>query len=218
VKDLFKQLRFYYTPAITAIVIGLLLIAILPKVDGHMAVNSTHTKFQDVFFYYMTYLGDGIFVALAIVALLLFNVKKDLIFLLLVSALTMLLVGTLVFLGKQVIFHDAMRPFKFLSEVTKISFYRVPGVGLHTNNSFPSGHTSAAFAFFALLAYTYRKHRIVQVIGVIIAGLVGYSRIYLSQHFLEDVVTGAIVGLISFTVAYWFISRFRKPQPLGNNL
>ena len=211
-KDLYKQLRFYYTPAIGAILIGLILLIILPKVDGHMAVNNTHTEFQDVFFYYVTYLGDGLFVFAFIVLLLLVHLKKDVVFFLLLAISTMLLVSVLVFLGKQIIFYDAFRPFKFLSEITHTSFYRVPGVHLHTNNSFPSGHTTAAFALFALVAYSFRKSHLIQVLSVLIAILVGYSRIYLSQHFLEDVVMGAIIGLASFTLSYWLISNVRPSK------
>ena len=35
--------------------------------------------------------------------------------------------------------------------------------------------------------------------------LVGYSRVFLGQHFLQDVVAGAILGMISALVVYFVI-------------
>jgi membrane-associated phospholipid phosphatase len=44
----------------------------------------------------------------------------------------------------------------------------------------------------------------------IIAFLVGYSRVYLAQHFLTDVLAGMIVGIISTWLSLWIYDRFRK--------
>jgi len=40
--------------------------------------------------------------------------------------------------------------------------------------------------------------------------LIGYSRMYLSQHFLEDVVAGAILGILSFSIAFFVKGTFQK--------
>lgn len=59
--------------------------------------------------------------------------------------------------------------------------------------SFPSGHSSAAFAGAAVLAAFDKKRRLgYYAIAVIIA----YSRIYLGCHFFLDVVGGSLLGYL----------------------
>lgn len=63
--------------------------------------------------------------------------------------------------------------------------------------SFPSGHTTAAFALYGLLSLMLDPR--VRQWGLLLAILaitVGFSRIYLVQHFLRDVLGGAVLGLI----------------------
>jgi len=75
----------------------------------------------------------------------------------------------------------------------------------HTgHNSFPSGHTMAAFALFSLLALSTKK-KYLQVIYILIPTLVAISRIYLVQHFLEDVLFGAVIGLFLGVIVYSFV-------------
>jgi membrane-associated phospholipid phosphatase len=66
----------------------------------------------------------------------------------------------------------------------------------HGFNSFPSGHTATAFCFYLLFCLLiFKKYWV--YIGCIIAMLVGYSRIYLAQHFPLDVAAGILVAVVS---------------------
>ena len=40
--------------------------------------------------------------------------------------------------------------------------------------------------------------------------LVGYSRIYLSQHFFEDVYAGSIIGVVITIIVYFSINKINK--------
>lgn len=60
--------------------------------------------------------------------------------------------------------------------------------------SFPSGHTTSAFAMATSLTLTYRKWY-VAVPSYIYAGFVGYSRMRLGVHFPTDVLGGMIIGI-----------------------
>ena len=40
--------------------------------------------------------------------------------------------------------------------------------------------------------------------------IVAYSRMYLSQHFLIDVTVGSFIGSIAAVLAFWWISHYRK--------
>lgn len=155
-----------------------------------------YSPLADFFFKYWTYVGDGVFVGVAgiIIAVVLFPRYKwtPLWF----GALTLMLSGAAAQLLKRLVFEDAMRPSVYLSEHT---LYFVEGVQIHASHSFPSGHTTAAFAFFGFASlFLGRKSIWLQVLFAISAGLVGYSRLYLSQHFLEDVFAGMILGSLVF--------------------
>ncbi len=60
--------------------------------------------------------------------------------------------------------------------------------------SFPSGHTMAAFSLFFSLSIILKKPWI-QIICLCLAILSGLSRIYLLNHFFEDVWAGSLIGM-----------------------
>ena len=59
--------------------------------------------------------------------------------------------------------------------------------------SFPSGHTSAAFALATSASLNYPKWYVI-VPSFAWAGLTGYSRMYLGVHYPTDVLAGAALG------------------------
>jgi undecaprenyl-diphosphatase len=67
--------------------------------------------------------------------------------------------------------------------------------------SFPSGHTSFAFATATNLSIEYPRWYVV-VPSYLYAGAIGYSRIHLGEHYPSDVLAGAIVGAASAYVSY----------------
>ena len=102
----------------------------------------------------------------------------------------------------------APRPSVILSELG-IDFPMVEGVDLHSTLSFPSGHTSAAFAFcFAVALFCTKWWQ--KMLCLLVAIFCGYSRIYLSQHFLEDVLAGSVVGVVSILLLYPLVARLKK--------
>ena len=111
--------------------------------------------------------------------------------------------------GKHLLFPDELRPAADPKELPAI--HTVPGVELHTSQSFPSGHTSAAFSIF-LLACHLISHKSVVPMGFLLALGVGYSRIYLAQHFPVDVAAGMVVGSITIVISLYLESIFPKKQ------
>ena len=71
--------------------------------------------------------------------------------------------------------------------------------------SFPSGHTSAAFQGASFIHYRYGLKK--AIIPYIAATFVGYSRVYSEQHYLHDVVAGAIIGAYS---NYYFVTKYKN--------
>ena len=61
--------------------------------------------------------------------------------------------------------------------------------------SFPSGHTTQAFAVASVIAAHYDEPW-VKVSAYGVASLVGFARMYHGQHFLSDVLGGAVIGTV----------------------
>jgi len=68
--------------------------------------------------------------------------------------------------------------------------------------SFPSGHTSAAFLMAALVAIQFPM---INGFLFAVAGLIGFSRVYLRVHFPTDVLAGAIIGILSAHAGIWIV-------------
>jgi membrane-associated phospholipid phosphatase len=81
------------------------------------------------------------------------------------------------------------------------------------NASFPSGHTSAAFATAGSLMAS--GGPAVGVPALALAALTGYSRIQQRAHFTGDVLFGAILG---YTMGTGFYEHHRAEKPAGWNL
>jgi membrane-associated phospholipid phosphatase len=60
--------------------------------------------------------------------------------------------------------------------------------------SFPSGHTSTAFALAALISSVYKDHVWVGIVSYTLATGVAWSRIYDNKHWPSDVFFGAALG------------------------
>lgn len=78
-----------------------------------------------------------------------------------------------------------------------------------TDKSFPSGHTTIAFATATTLSLEYKKWYVVVPAYVWAAG-VGYSRLYLGEHYPTDVLAGAAIGAGSALLSHWLTKKIFK--------
>jgi undecaprenyl-diphosphatase len=70
--------------------------------------------------------------------------------------------------------------------------------------SFPSGHTACGFSFVIILFLAKNKWWIP---SLILACLIGFSRMYLYVHFPTDVLCGALCGIVFGAISYYFSSK-----------
>lgn len=104
-----------------------------------------------------------------------------------------LLASTAITLGMKYSF-NRKRPFVTYPDlITKRSDAGSP--------SFPSGHTSSAFATATSLSLAYPKWYVIAP-SFLWAGAVGYSRMELGVHYPSDVLVGALIGIGSSLLMY----------------
>lgn len=182
---------------------GITLVLITDKADLHLSMNSLVGGNADQFFKYYTHVGDGLTVAILIVLASL--ISKEKIATALLGLISFALSGLLTQLLKRLVFASERRPSAYFGEE---HLNLIEGVKLHGSHSYPSGHSTASFALFIFLAYVFRKSRYIQTACALGAIMAAYSRVHLSQHFTEDVVTGSIIGVSVFFLVYWIFGKF----------
>jgi len=96
------------------------------------------------------------------------------------------------------------RPLYFLEMASKLS----KGPGEILDPSFPSGHAIYAFMMATLLAHWFPKF---QIIFFLLAGFIGWTRIYLGLHYPTDVIVGGLLGYgITRLFVHWIDLRLDK--------
>ena len=147
--------------------------------------------FFDVVMPYVTLIGEaGVFWILCALIMICFRATRKAGF---VCALSMLIDFILCnVLIKNIV--DRVRPDQLLWNAALIF--------LPSDASFPSGHTAISFAAAAAI---FTQNKKIGIFALIIAALVGFSRLYLCVHWLSDVIFGALLGSICAVTAHFMI-------------
>lgn len=169
------------------------MILFVDKLDFQRKINQIGNSGFDVVMRYLTHAGDGIFALLVFITLLFIRIKTAVIALICFG-----LTAGVVQLLKHTVFVKMKRPFYFLQ--SEANFRIIDDFTYHTSNSFPSGHAASIFAICTVIAYQYKSKLSVQLLLVIFAILVALTRVYLCQHFLQDIIAGSLIGTL---IAYY---------------
>jgi membrane-associated phospholipid phosphatase len=188
-----KSALFYFKSLLAILLLAAVMLLINGHANSFLILNSYHHQVADFLFYYITYLGDGWFAVVLSVVLFAFPKTRKLA---IVVFAAYAVSGLLAQLVKNLV--EASRPSVYFTLEQYQKF--VPGVDLAGAHSFPSGHTTTAFSLATVLA-SYAQNKKVQIVYLALAIAAGYSRIYLGQHFLTDVLAGALLGSLTAVVA-----------------
>ena len=75
----------------------------------------------------------------------------------------------------------------------------------YTYQSFPSGHSTTAFAFALSIAFLWPRSLWPMLV---VAALIAVSRVVTGQHYITDITAGAVLGILgAFAVRNLFASR-----------
>ncbi len=184
--------KFY---AIYCIIITLVIFLFLcyTKVELFLFINLHYNSVLDVFFYLITELGSTWTYLLVLLVSLFLSRRFT------YSLLFGLLISSVLAQGlKHFVFDDANRPLEYFKNTMVIHHLNISdALRFH---SFPSGHSVSAFTL-ATLIMAFSVKRKFDLVLLLAAFLVAYSRVYLGQHFVEDVVFGSFLGVFSGTLA-----------------
>ena len=195
--------RFFVGVLVTLSALFLALMPLLAADKGGivLGINPYRTNFADIFFAYFTEFGNGFWVFLMVFVFLFINYFDALII-----AVSGIVHGLVVWSCKLWFFSDSVRPAKFFEDDTGIKF--IEGFNHHMHHSFPSGHTATAFSL-AVILMLLTRNMVLSVTLFVMAVLVGFSRMYLIQHFFIDVYAGAIIGSVSSIIVWHYMEHLR---------
>jgi membrane-associated phospholipid phosphatase len=197
--QVFRKIKWFAVPYLLVLCGCLVIKLLFTREQIYFTVNGINNPYIDFLAPFVTDLGNG-WTAVAIAAIMtLFSYRK---------ALIVATVFAVTSLSAQVIKYifDAPRPkLYFREQLSRIHF--VKAVDILSYHSFPSGHTVTAFSLAVVFTY-WSKNKVWGPIFLLVAICVGYSRMYLSEHFFEDVVPGSVIGFV-LTVfwLYWFDNK-----------
>lgn len=191
-KQNYFQLWNHENPSLRAIIILLLLSIPVHFFDKQLfqLLNGIHWPLTDIFWLSFTTLGDGLLICMILGCFLLINPRIT------ALGLTVFLISSItVNLIKYAV--PSARPLELLQVV------HIAGPVLRWG-SFPSGHTAAGFSACLAIA-GYAQGNPVKGLVLLVASLIGFSRIFVGAHFPSDVLWGCICAVVVFHVVTFTI-------------
>jgi len=192
-------------------VIGAALVLLQDKLVLHLKINAQGHPFIDAMASWLTHIGDGLFLLFMAVIFLFIRLKTALILF-----LSFIVSAGIVQLLKHTLFADMKRPYFYFENDS--SFRVMEDFTYFTENSFPSGHATSCFVLFTIMAFHFQRNYLLQLVFVSAAVLIAFTRVYLSQHFMQDIIAGSIIGVIISQILWTYINPLfsQLDRPLFN--
>ncbi len=186
--------RYFLIAFLILILIGFILTLLNSKAALFLWINRYHNGFLDEFFKLNTLLGDGMTCVIVVLVLLFFKYRYALL-----TAIAFAYSSMVVQLLKY--FFNSPRPIKYFEDIIPIR--TITDYPVYEWRSFPSGHSATAFTIAVVLSYllaNWWRHWII----IPLATMTAFSRVYLAQHFMEDIMAGAIIAVVmTFQMIWW---------------
>lgn len=160
--------------------------------------NNLRFDFLTPFWKFVTLFGEGgiFWIVLCLILICIKKTRKVGILMAVALIINALLVNVCI---KNVV--ARVRPYDQFSDLTRL-------IVAQKDYSFPSGHTSASFACaIGMLIGLDKGNKKYAIAAIVLACMVGFSRLYIGVHFPSDVLGGAIIGTLSAFLAI-YVSKY----------
>ena len=171
------------------VVLCALIVAFIPlhscNIQLFSLLNGLHNSVTDVVWLWFTTMGDGMLIGIMLGCFLLINPRVT-------------CAGLVLMLMSSVLVHAIKFAYPVPRPVEIVETAHVVGPVLRWN-SFPSGHMASAFSAATAMA-TLMPGRICGACALLLAVLIGLSRVFVGAHFPLDILGGAVCALAAFVV------------------
>lgn len=202
--NLIHQNRFFYFPFFVFVIAGCLILLEVGFSDFQLFINRNTTADLRVVFNIITKLAEGI-ILLSLIFYFLFTSLKKLVILAVCWVSSTLTVQFL----KKIVFSNSLRPAGFFEGHP--AFQKFDEIVYHYHHSFPSGHSADIFCCLTFFALTLKNKKVGLILSLI-AMIVAFSRVYLSQHFLQDILVGSALGVCMSSIIYLKLIKISLPE------
>jgi len=201
-KNVIKQASFFIIVQIFALTLLSFVISNFEKTELQLIANSYSSTFFDFVFYILTHSVE-FWGCLAIYVLVAFYKSYKYA---IIGLLTYASAGLVTQLLKRNVFYELKRPTVNIDNLRLIPDYF--NYEQASNFSFPSGHTTVAFALFIFLTLIVKNKKWGLVFGIL-ACAVAYSRVYLSQHYFIDIYVGSVIGTVVTMLSFYGFNKIK---------
>lgn len=196
-RDILREHITFIIPFLILVVICFVILLTNAKAELFLRTNVYHNAFFDEFFKICTLLGDVVTTLVICIAMLFIRYRFAVL-----TFLAYAYSSVIVQILKRIF--DSPRPSKFFEGLNPIR--TIEGYPLYEWNSFPSGHSTNAFTLAVVLSFIL-SHRNRHWIIIPIAVITAFSRVYLAQHFFQDVFAGAVLGVVLTFQLIWCLEN-----------
>lgn len=189
-----SELRLFHLSWLMLLPPGAVLVLTIKKGDILLWLNENHSEMLDGAFLFLNGLGEPLFIAILGVFLMAIRLGNFISYVFVIAVSSMLIQ----FL-KRIVFGPLPRPVSFFGD--KVDLHQVGSHELLGYFSFPSGHAAISFAVFSMSCFLIADKRW-QFFALILALGAALARVYLNQHFFQDIYFGSMVGVASSVLAF----------------
>ena len=197
---------FFLFPFLLWVIAGAIILVAFTRRDIFHAINTNYNGVLDNLMCYVTWLGEGVVIITVLLLVMLIPAYRTWWYF-----FTALLCNLIPFFLQQILKSYFNFPRPHLLFYDKLWMHYLPEWPYLLERSFPSGHSEGAFSFFCFLSLLLPpRYNKLGILFFLLALAVCYSRIYLAAHFFEDVFAGSIIGAVTTTLIFSFMTRYKK--------
>lgn len=198
--DFVRKHFIFISIALAYVLFGGLIVYLTDHGDTVLWFDNHHYWLSDIYFKLCNLFGEGLYIGLFLVAFVFKNWRQ--------AIFVGLSLGVNAGITQSLKrYFNEPRPYKYFWDIHDKFHYIIPVEEVHTDYSFPSGHTNGSFTLLFCLAILAYKNKTAQAVLAIVAISTAISRMVLFQHFLRDTVAGAGIALIITTLVYFIVKQ-----------